>query len=489
MQSILPQHYHAPPRVGFRASTIQNTAIAIIMLLSGFVVFEPAPYEMVLVATLAIWLLFGLKIPRGVMPLVIILTFLSVGGILSSFQVSDYVKGFTYVAVSYYLGLSAVFFAIVIAQNPDRLELIFKMYVASAIISTILGLLGYFDVSGFELFTKFTRSRGAFKDPNVYGPYLVAPILYLVYRLLNDRFLKAVVVAGFFFVLLLGLLLAFSRAAWGLAAITGILFYALLIINERSAKMRLKYFVLAAAGAAALVAAIVIALQFDAISSLFSERVKVVQDYDGGRLGRFARHAFGFELALSKPFGIGPLEFDKYFEEDTHNNLVKALMAYGWIGFVAWLTMIVWTLAAGFKLLFRPRPWQVHLQIAYLVFLGHNLVGIVIDTDHWRHFYLVIGIIWGCIILEKKWQNNYGAMPRQINTNPNNSKMARAPINTGRKTRKEPDPAPADVVKYMGTKRPSLLNQMGLDNSTTQRSIGRRIASLAAKFLPRVKTS
>ena len=29
-----------------------------------------------------------------------------------------------------------------------------------------------------------------------------------------------------------------------------------------------------------------------------------------------------------------------------------------------------------------------------------RLAGNVIDTDHWRHFYLLLGIVWGCGALE-----------------------------------------------------------------------------------------
>ncbi|MCB1454926.1 MAG: hypothetical protein KDJ51_01310, partial [Nitratireductor sp.] len=87
------------------------------------------------------------------------------------------------------------------------------------------------------------------------------------------------------------------------------------------------------------------------------------------------------------------LEFGYIFTEDTHNIFVKALMDYGWIGFVSLVTLFVWTLVAGFKLLFRQRPWLPYYQIAYVVFVGHMLIGNVIDIDHWRHFYLMMGIV------------------------------------------------------------------------------------------------
>ena len=42
---------------------------------------------------------------------------------------------------------------------------------------------------------------------------------------------------------------------------------------------------------------------------------------------------------------------------------------------------------------------------AYVVFLGHLLLGTVIDMDHWRHFYVLIGLIWGAMALEARHQN------------------------------------------------------------------------------------
>jgi O-antigen ligase len=112
----------------------------------------------------------------------------------------------------------------------------------------------------------------------------------------------------------------------------------------------------------------------------------------------------GFALAMERPLGIGPLVFGTIYGEDTHNIWLKALMDYGWTGFAAYVTLMVWTVAGGFRILFRERPWQPYLLCAWLVFLGHLLLGTVIDMDHWRHFYLLMGIIWGCMGLERRYQ-------------------------------------------------------------------------------------
>ena len=96
--------------------------------------------------------------------------------------------------------------------------------------------------------------------------------------------------------------------------------------------------------------------------------------------------------------------FGQIYGEDTHDIWLKALMDYGWLGFASWAIMVGWTIAAGFKLLFRDRPWQGYLLCAYVVFVGHVFLGTIIDTDHWRHFYLLLGMVWGCIALENHYQ-------------------------------------------------------------------------------------
>ena len=94
-----------------------------------------------------------------------------------------------------------------------------------------------------------------------------------------------------------------------------------------------------------------VALSIPAVSELFAERAQVVQDYDSGRMGRFERHAAGFNMMLDHPLGIGAMEFGKIFKEDEHNIWLKTLTTYGWLGFAAFLTLVVWTLVAAFPLL------------------------------------------------------------------------------------------------------------------------------------------
>ena len=382
---------------------IGSLLVAAGVFLSGFVISEPAPYEVFMAGLIGLWAIIGLRISRGIAPLLVLIVLFNVGGMLSLTVLDDFSVGPMYIAVSLFLALSSVFFAAIIEAKPARLELIFRAWVASALITSLLGILGYFHAfPGAEAFTLYDRAKGAFQDPNVFGPFLVAPSLYLMHGLLAGRILGAPLKVIGVLILALGLFLSFSRAAWALYLFSVVALVFVMLLKERTGAFRLKILVLSLSAAAILILALIVALQFDKVADLFSSRTQLVQEYDGGHLGRFERHRIGFLMAMEKPFGIGPMVFSTIFPEDEHNIWLKSLTSYGWLGFACYLTLIIWTLLAGFKALLRDRPWQPFLMISFITLVGHTAIGFVIDTDHWRHFYLLLGIVWGCIALERR---------------------------------------------------------------------------------------
>jgi O-antigen ligase len=386
-------------------SMLASLCVAFGVFLSGFVINEPAPYELFLVVLIAIWALFGLKLSRHIAPLIALYVVFNIGGMFSILTMDEVKETPLYIAVSLFLAFTAMFFAAIIEADQRRLLLIFRAYVVAAIITALLGILGYFGaIPGGEVFTRYDRAMGAFQDPNVFGPYLVLPTLYLMHGLLTGTLKAAPFRALGLMVLVLGVFLSFSRAAWGLLAISMIMLVLIMLIKERSGTFRLKILIMSLLGFVLLIAAIIVALQFDQVAELFSDRAKLVQEYDGARHGRFERHAIGFLMAMEHPLGIGPLEFGLMWGEDTHNIWLKALMDYGWLGFVSYVALMVWTFTLGFRYLLRERPWQPYLMLALIVLFGHTIIGNVIDTDHWRHFYLLMGVVWGCIALEMRWQ-------------------------------------------------------------------------------------
>jgi len=78
-----------------------------------------------------------------------------------------------------------------------------------------------------------------------------------------------------------------------------------------------------------------------------------------------------------------------------HNVYLQAFLVYGWAGAMAYLLLLVASLFVGFRASLMRTPWQPYLIAAFATFVGEVAEGFVIDTDHWRHFYLLLGMIWG----------------------------------------------------------------------------------------------
>ncbi|WP_245582487.1 O-antigen ligase family protein [Neorhizobium lilium] len=384
-----------------------SAMIGLGVFLSGFVMSEPAPYELIMAAQIGLWFLFGLKISRTVAFLMVMLLVFNISGLFSMFVMKDVSNAPMYFSVSTFLALSAVFYAAVVEADGRRLKLIFHAWVIAALITALLGILGYFNAfPGAHVFTRYNRAMGAFQDPNVFGPYLVAPLLYLLYRMLTGPLLKTPLLILGILILALGIFLSFSRAAWGLLVFGGVALVIVMLLKERTTAFRFKILAISIGAALFLGLVLAIALQFPQVSDLFSNRAKLVQDYDGARLGRFERHKIGFLMAMERPLGLGPMAFGKIFGEDEHNIWLKTLTTYGWLGAVTYQIMLWSSLWFGFRYMLRERPWQPYLMIAWVLILGHAMIGNVIDTDHWRHFYMLLGMLWGGIALEHRHQRN-----------------------------------------------------------------------------------
>lgn len=383
---------------------IVSASIAFGIFLTGFVVREPAPYELFMALVMPIWALFGLRISRTVAPMALLLVLFVIGGMISMNQMDDVGEIPLYLSVSLFLALTAVFFAAVLESRPDLYKLIFWSWTAAAVATSMLGMLGYFGLTPDEMFTLYGRAAGAFKDPNVFGPFLVLPAVFMLQLILTGRATSLPFHAAILVFLTAGIFLSFSRGAWGLFLFSALALTGGLYLRSNSNVFRLRIILMGFFAFVLLAVALIFALQIPAIADIFSERAQLAQSYDTGRLGRFARFVIGFQMAMEHPLGIGPLEFGVMLGEDTHNIWLKTLLDYSWLGFAAYLTLIVWTLAGGFRILFRSRPWQPFLLTAYVVFVGHVLLGTVIDTNHWRHFYLLLGMVWAAMALEARWQ-------------------------------------------------------------------------------------
>jgi len=204
-------------------------------------------------------------------------------------------------------------------------------------------------------------------------------------------------------VIMLALLLAFSRGAWFHFAFSCIVMIGLTFLIAPTRTKRMRILTLSAIALAVLAVLVVILLSVPAISSMFQERAHLVQSYDVGQGGRFRLQELALSAILQFPNGMGPFGFASTHENQQHNVYLQAFLVYGWTGAIAYITLLLSTLLVGLRAVFVRTPWQPYLIAAWATFVGEVAEGFVIDTDHWRHFFLLLGMIWGLTAATSKY--------------------------------------------------------------------------------------
>jgi len=366
---------------------------------SGAIVFvEPSPYELMTLAAAVIFFATGLRLRLAFMPLLLLLLLLNIGYSIGAIPFMDRPEVANWIATSWYLAVTVMFFAMVISEDTAaRLDMLRRGLIVGALIAATSALAGYFNLvpGGHDLLTLYERARGTFKDPNVLGAFLILPALFVLQSVVSDGFRKSLGSAIALGIMALAILLAFSRAAWGGLAITSAFMLALMVLTSPSRAQRSRIMVMSVVAVITVVLLIAVLLSFDQIGEMFRQRASFDQSYDEGRFGRFGRHILGADMALDLPFGIGPLQFHNYFPEDTHNSYLNAFMSGGWIAGICYPALVFVTVIVGFRHVLVPVPWQRTYLAIFAAFLGTVGESFIIDTDHWRHFWMMLGAMWG----------------------------------------------------------------------------------------------
>jgi len=390
----------APSGPALSHAAIGRFMLWLLMASSCFALIEPSPYEFVFLLTLPVFALTGLRFSQKLLPLAVPLLLYNIGGVVALIPFMDEEPSVRFIAVSVYLMITAIFFAAIMADDPlGRLETLRRGMLAAAWVASLVAVLGYFDVVGLaDVFTRNGRATGTFKDPNVLGPFLVLPVIHLLHRILTGR---TGTLAGFaaMSLPLAALFLSFSRGGWANLIGSALLMAALVFFTADRAADRARIVLLTGLAVLACVLAILVAISFDEIGALFDERARLDQSYDQGVTGRFGSQWRALPLLLDLPNGFGPLRFRYFFPEDPHNVYLNGFASYGWLGGLSYLALIAATCIAGWRVALRRSPWQGHAIVLWAVLFTTILQGVQIDTDHWRHFYLMLGLVWGLAAL------------------------------------------------------------------------------------------
>jgi O-Antigen ligase len=382
-----------------------QTAVVWLMFVSSFVaIIEPAPSDLLFIVAVLSFLTSGLSLNSTIAPLILYLLLYNVGGFLSYLQVLDENKARMFVITSSYMAVSAIFLAFYIGQDTlRRLDLIKRALTIASVLASIIGIAGYFSIGGFvggapnfrSEFTEFNRAVGLFKDPNVFSTYLIFPALMLIQDFMLGTQRRKFISAFCLLIILAALFLAFSRGAWISFVSSFIMLVGLTFVLTSSTRMRSRIIIFTVIGTIAAAFLLAMLLSIEQVRNLFLDRFSLVKSYDSGETGRFGNQLNSIPLLLERPFGFGPFQFRQIFGNDPHNVYINSFGSYGWLGGISYFVLIVSTLIIGFRSLITRTPWQNYAIVVYCPLVSTIFQGVQIDTDHWRHFYWILGLTWG----------------------------------------------------------------------------------------------
>jgi len=399
--------FASAPTSAPRVLALQRALVWLVGASGAIVFIEPSPYELMTLTAAVIFVATGLRLRLVFMPLLLLLVLLNVGYSIGAIPFLDKSEVANWIATSWYMAFTVMFFAMVVSEDTAaRLDMLRRGLIVGALIAASSAIAGYFNLvpGGHDLLTLYERARGTFKDPNVLGAFLILPALFLLQSVVSDRLGRSFRSAIALGIMTLAVLLAFSRAAWGGLVLTSAFMLALMVLTSQSRAQRSRIIVMSVIAVIAVVMLLAVLLSFDSISEMFKQRASFDQSYDEGRFGRFGRHILGAQLALDVPFGIGPLQFHTYFPEDTHNSYLNAFMSGGWLAGVCYPALVFITVIMGFRHAFVRVPWQRAYLAIFSAFLGTVGESFIIDTDHWRHFWMMLGAMWGMFVAAQRYK-------------------------------------------------------------------------------------
>ena len=376
-----------------------DAVVAVGVLLLAAVRIEPAPADLlfgVLIAVaFATWRFDLQRVPLSVALLVS--AFLALN-LLASIEVIDAGRALNFFAITLYLAVFGLWLASYV-NSVARARLVLVAYLAGAVISAALACLALAaQFPGSDVFVSGPRAQGLFKDPNVFGPFLVPAALVLMEelvapRLLRLRFLPKLALLS---IVTLGVLFSFSRAAWLNLAVGVVVLFAVLALRRGGGRQTVTLFVGTLFAGGALWAAVA------ATSSLsFLEQRASLQTYD---TQRFGAQLNGLHLATEYPLGVGPGQFERVSDISAHSTYVRAIAEEGVLGMLVVLGLMLLTLGfaarnagGGFD------TYGIGSAALFAAWSGLLANSFFVDTLHWRHLWLVAALIWAATTLRVRY--------------------------------------------------------------------------------------
>ncbi|MBM7560336.1 O-antigen ligase family protein [Marinitoga litoralis] len=366
------------------------------VFLSGFVFIEPSPAELWFVLFLPFFLICT-KLKNDNIKLFLLLFIpLFVSTLLGYFLFGF--LNLKFFGIDIYLFLLFLFLiSYNISENTYKylLKKIIIIWTISGLINVFIGLFAYATGRSELLGTKVIRFSirlvGFFKDPNVLGPFLIIPALYLFEEFYKSKkgWIKKIIILFF---LSLGILLSFSRAAW-LNYFIGVFIIIFAYALKNKTLYNWKTLLALSLLLVVIISLFTIDMEIMGISfkSIFKSRLGI-KSYD---MNRFKSQAASLNmLKMNLLSGIGPGNYEEITNYSAHNTFLRYLGERGLLGIITLYIFLIYIFLKAY-------------QIKDNIFLLASLTGLminsyIVDTLHWRHMWILF-----VLIILKEENKNY----------------------------------------------------------------------------------
>lgn len=363
------------------------------IILLAIVMFDPSPGEIVFL----LLLLFGLvngelnfkKIEEQIFFCALFSGFLIIN-LIGLHNMIDPYWGIRYFIITLYLLALGLFFFTY--SKREKFVFVLRAYVVSTIISAFLGFLGYIGYFSHILMYDEFRMQALFKDPNVFGPFLVPSVVILIDDLKSRKILGNHLTLYIFSIglITLGAIFSFSRGAWINLAVCLIVYFFLNIKRYSIKKIIITI----------LIVSLCIYFTWffifdDGLREFFYSRSSL-QSYD---LGRFTSQKIGLSLATERIFGYGPGQYELValkkmgVEFSAHNLYIRLILENGIIGFILFMAAFIYIMLKLFQLhLKEGENMLIKSSLLFSILAGIMVNSLAIDTLHWRHLWFFLGV-------------------------------------------------------------------------------------------------
>lgn len=380
---------------------------ALFIFFTCFTFLRPSPYDFAAIPAMLAWLVLGIRLHKAAILFLALLLLYHVGLLTALMPYLHEPEPTLWTFQSVYLMVTCVFFVMFFSDDAGRrFDFAAKAYLASCLFAAVAGIVSYFSPTGI-LFTMNGRAAGVFEDPNVLGSFLILGALFLLRNLLVGETRRPILSVAALLLVVAAIFLSFSRGAWG-SLVLGSLLTVAFTFRSSGARIRRRVALLGATMLLVAAGALGGLLSVGEVAETFSDRFTITKDYDEGVTGRFGNQLRSIPLLIERPEGFGPLRFRLRYGLEPHNSYVGGFANGGWLGGFAFIGMVLATVFVGLRLCLVPSPYRGRAQVVVPAVLMFCLQAFQIDIDHWRHVYIMLGMVWGLECARVRWAETSG---------------------------------------------------------------------------------